>query len=206
MTSISKQPRWSPDQWFAHLFVAGFTPIAPPQDTPDTTVQGAIGTLGTKRIACGAFDFTQRGGSLSVAAGTCLVAILQRGVALDGALIITASGGIRVQEGMLAMLQMPRLVATRALLAEARRPLVVIATDPTMGGVAGSIVATADIILAEPGARLALAAGRAGDALHMMPRVDTAETALATGLVDAVVARTDLPAALQRIFGVLSPA
>ncbi len=169
-------------------------------------VTSATGRLGGHEIACAVVDFAFLGGSLGAASGERLARALERGASLSGAVVVTASGGVRVQEGALALLQMARVVSARASLAFARRPLLTVATDPSFGGIAVSLVGTADVVLAEPGTRLGFVGPRAASAIGARARVDTAEEAQRGGLVDAILPREAIPGTLARLLDVLAPA
>ena len=166
-------------------------------------VSGVLGFIGGFRVTMAAFDFSLFAGTLGVQEGQVLVDCLRLGAEHQGALVIAASGGVRLQEGTPAFLQMARIVAARQQLSERSRPLVVVATDPTMGGVAATLAATADILLAEPQARLAFSGPLTQKAYSSEVRVDVAEEALYHGLVDQVVVREQLRAAIIQCFNLL---
>ncbi|MEZ4273366.1 MAG: carboxyl transferase domain-containing protein [Myxococcota bacterium] len=165
----------------------------------------AMGTVEAVPVVCGAFDFRFLGGSLGVAAGDRILHALHAACSVQGIILVCQSGGVRVQEGVPALLQMPRLVAARIRLAEARRPLIVIAADPTLGGVAASLVATADVIFSEPKARLGLSGRRASEALHTASQVYSAEDALSAGLIDQIVPRHKLRQEIAKLLRILGP-
>lgn len=216
---------WPPARWFDHLLErAGRAPIA--EDVYEDVVAEPLasrmaaarqstgqresvvitrGRLARHDIVCGIFDFRFLGGTLGVAAGERVVRALCNGAKSSGVVFVTATGGTRVQQGQDSFLQMTRVMAARQALAKARRPLIVVATDPTMGGVAASLAGAADILIAEPRARLAMSGPRAARAMGARPAVDTAIEALAGGVVDMVVPRARLRATLARLLNVLAP-
>jgi acetyl-CoA carboxylase carboxyl transferase subunit beta len=165
----------------------------------DPAFSWSTGSIADRPVACGAFDFAYRGGSLGVRVADQIAAMLAAACQRKMAVLVTCSGGVRVEEGLPALLAMPRLCSLRQRLREQRIPLVAVATDPTMGGVAASLVAVADVIVAEPGARLGLSGPRAAAASGAAARGDSAESALAAGVLAAVVARADLPVTLAHL-------
>ena len=131
-------------------------------------------------------DFACRAGTLGVREGRALVTVLDQACEAQAVVFVVASGGVRVDEGAAAFIQMARIMVARQKLAEARRPFIAIAADPTLGGMAASLTATADIILALPGARLGFS-GPKTSAVFSGVRIDSAESALNAGLVDDVI-------------------
>ena len=108
-----------------------------------------------------AFDFAFMGGSMGLAVGEALVAASRRAVEREAALIVVpASGGARMQEGILSLMQMPRTVIAADMVKEAGLPYIVLLTDPTTGGVSASFAMLGDITLAEPGAIIGFAGAR----------------------------------------------
>jgi acetyl-CoA carboxylase beta subunit len=173
-------------------------------DSPES-LRVTGGTLAGHPVVCAAFDFRFLGGTLGYASGQILTHALEQGTRCHGVVVIVASGGLRVQEGLDALLQIPGVMAARQMLAQSKRPLIVVATDPTMGGVAASIVATADIVLAEPGTRFGLSGPRAAQAMGYTAHIETAEQALEAGLIDQVVARDDLADRIGNLLHALAP-
>jgi acetyl-CoA carboxylase carboxyl transferase subunit beta len=116
--------------------------------------------------------------------------------------IVSASGGARMQEGMYSLLQMAKTSAALARLAEAGVPYISVLTDPTTGGTLASFAFLGDVILAEPGARIGFAGPRVIEqAIHekLPPDTNTAEFVLAHGMIDAVVHRRMLRSTLGRL-------
>jgi acetyl-CoA carboxylase carboxyl transferase subunit beta len=117
-------------------------------------------------------------------------------------IIVSASGGARMHEGMYSLMQMAKTSAALARLAEAGVPYISVLTDPTTGGVSASFAFLGDVILAEPGAVIGFAGPRVIEqAIHQRLPADanTAEFVLAHGMIDAVVHRRQLRAALARL-------
>ena len=121
----------------------------------------AEGRIGGIAAVVAAFDFGFMGGSMGVAVGEGLLAAARRAVEREAALIVVpASGGARMQEGILSLMQMPRTILAADLVKEAGLPYIVLLTDPTTGGVSASFAMLGDITLAEPGAVVGFAGAR----------------------------------------------
>ena len=167
----------------------------------------ARGRIGGVPAVIAAFDFAFMGGSMGVAVGEALVAAAKLAVEQHAALIvIPASGGARMQEGILSLMQMPRTIIAADMVKEARLPYIVVLTDPTTGGVAASFAAIGDIAIAEPGAVVGFAGARVIEETirEKLPEgFQRAEYLHEHGMVDMVVKRADLPATLARILKLL---
>ena len=152
-------------------------------------------------IVC--FDFAFMGGSMGAATGEKITNGIER--ALDRRLpllIISASGGARMQEGMLSLMQMAKTSAAIGRLGAAGVPFLSLLTDPTMGGVTASFATLADVILAEPGAMIGFAGARVIQqaTYETLPEgFQTAEFLWQHGMVDLVVPRPELPAVLRQL-------
>ena len=119
------------------------------------------GMLGGLPTVVAAFDFGFMGGSMGTAVGEGIVAAARLAVLQDAALIVVpASGGARMQEGILSLMQMPRTVIAVEMVKEARLPYIVLLTDPTTGGVTASFAMLGDLHVAEPGAQIGFAGAR----------------------------------------------
>ncbi|MEU5940786.1 acetyl-CoA carboxylase carboxyltransferase subunit alpha [Micromonospora sp. NPDC047548] len=166
------------------------------------------GTIGGSPLVAAVMDFDFMGGSLGTAVGELVTRAAEH--ALDRRiplLLVTASGGARMQEGALALMQMAKTSQALAELDEAGILTVSLITDPTFGGVAASYATLCDVIVIEPGARLGFAGPRVIEQTigHVLPTgLQTAEFLLDHGMVDMVCPRAALPATLARIlsFGV----
>src|SRR5271163_2446432 len=145
--------------------------------------------------------------AMAVAVGEALVAASRLAVERQAALIvIPSSGGARMQEGILSLMQMPRSIIAADLVKEARLPYIVVLTDPTTGGVAASFAAIGDIAIAEPGAIIGFAGARVIEETirEKLPEgFQRAEYLHEHGMVDMVVKRGELTATLARILKLL---
>ena len=167
----------------------------------------AQGRIGGVASVVAAFDFAFMGGSMGVTVGEALVAASRLAVERQAALIvIPSSGGARMQEGILSLMQMPRSIIAADMVKEARLPYIVVLTDPTTGGVAASFAAIGDIAIAEPGAIVGFAGARVIQETirETLPEgFQRAEYLLEHGMVDMVVKRGELTATLARILKLL---
>lgn len=167
----------------------------------------AHGRMGDMPTVAAAFDFAFMGGSMGVAVGEALVAAARLAVLQEAALIVVpSSGGARMQEGILSLMQLPRSVIAVEEVKEAGLPYVVVLTDPTTGGVTASFAMLGDIALAEPGAVIGFAGQRVIEETirETLPEgFQRAEYLLEHGMVDMVVHRRDLRDTLIRILKLL---
>jgi len=154
-----------------------------------------------------AFEFQFMGGSMGIAAGEAVVAAAKLAVLQEAALILVpASGGARMQEGVLSLIQMPRTILAADMVKEKGLPYIVLLTDPTTGGVSASFAMVGDITLAEPGAVVGFAGARViEETIHerLPDGFQRAEYLFDHGMVDLVVPRAELHATLGRILGLL---
>jgi len=152
-------------------------------------------------------DFAFMGGSLGMAAGEGFIAAAQEAVKRDAPMVVfPASGGARMQEGALSLMQMARTTLAIQDLRRARLPYVVVLTDPTTGGVTASYAMLGDIHLAEPGALIAFAGPRVIEQTirETLPEgFQRSEYLVDRGMIDAVVERKDLPEVLGSILRTL---
>ncbi len=167
----------------------------------------AHGRIGGIAAVVAAFEFEFMGGSMGVAAGEALVAAARLAVMQEAALIaVPASGGARMQEGVLSLMQMPRTIIAADMVKEAGLPYIVLLTDPTTGGVSASFAMVGDVTLAEPGAVIGFAGARVIEETirEKLPEgFQRAEYLRDHGMVDLVVPRAELNATLGRILGLL---
>lgn len=170
----------------------------------DTGLQEAF-VIGRCRIeglpvCLGVMDFRFLGGSMGAAVGEAFRSLCQCAVEERLPLVVVAaSGGARMQEGLIALLQMAKTVVALELVREAGVPYICVLTDPTTGGVLASFASLADVIIAEPGAKLWFTGPRVREMTIHEKTPDgfgTAEEALAYGHIDMVVPRTELRARL----------
>ena len=154
-------------------------------------------------------DFAFMGGSLGMAAGEAFVTAAQMAVARKAALVVcSASGGARMQEGTLSLMQMPRTTLAINDLADAGLPYLVILTDPTSGGVSASYAMLGDVHIAEPGAMIAFSGPRVIEQTIRESLPDgfqRSEFLREKGQVDIVVDRRELKATLARLLSHLLP-
>ncbi|MGF1593256.1 MAG: acetyl-CoA carboxylase, carboxyltransferase subunit beta [Kiloniellaceae bacterium] len=174
---------------------------------PDEAIVVAHGEMGGKPTVIAVFNFAFMGGSMGITVGEGLLAAARLAVLQEAPLIvIPASGGARMQEGILSLMQMPRSVAAIDMVKEAGLPYIVVLTDPTTGGVSASFAMLGDISLAEPGAVIGFAGQRVIEETirESLPEgFQRAEYLLDHGMVDMVVRRGDLRATLVRLLALL---
>ncbi|MGC9074353.1 MAG: acetyl-CoA carboxylase carboxyltransferase subunit beta [Candidatus Bipolaricaulaceae bacterium] len=153
-------------------------------------------------------DFRFIGGSMGVGVGEILALAMERAAEeRKPFVLVVASGGARVQEGVLSLLQMVKVVAARGTLAQAGVPYIAILTYPSTGGVLASIGSIADVTIAEEGALIGFAGPRVIEQTtgeRLPPGFQTAKFALEHGIVDAVVPRAKLKEELVRALSVLA--
>jgi len=156
----------------------------------------AGGTLGGMPISLGVMDFAFMGGSMGSVVGEKIARLGQRSLERKYPLVLVcASGGARMQEGVLSLMQMAKTSALLAQVAERRIPYVSILTNPTTGGVSASFAMLGDAILAEPGAVIGFAGPRVIKQTigqDLPEGFQTAEFLLEHGMLDSVVHRKDL--------------
>jgi acetyl-CoA carboxylase carboxyl transferase subunit beta len=167
----------------------------------------AHGRIGGHPAVAAAFEFGFLGGSMGLAAGEALLAAARLAVLQQAALIaVPASGGARMQEGVLSLMQMPRTILAADMVKEAGLPYIVVLTDPTTGGVSASFAMVGDITLAEPGAVIGFAGARVIEETireKLPPGFQRAEYLHEHGMIDQVVPRAELRATLARVIGLL---
>jgi acetyl-CoA carboxylase carboxyl transferase subunit beta len=167
----------------------------------------AHGTIGGHKAVVAVMEFNFIAGSMGAAVGDAIVAAARLAVLQQAPLIVfTASGGARMQEGAISLMQMPRTVIATQLVKDAGLPFIVVLTDPTTGGVTASFAMLGDIQIAEPGAMIGFAGARVIEQTVREKLPDgfqRAEYLLEHGIIDMVVKRGDLPATLARVIGLL---
>ncbi|HYM31412.1 MAG TPA: acetyl-CoA carboxylase, carboxyltransferase subunit beta [Candidatus Cybelea sp.] len=167
----------------------------------------AHGTLGGVNVVMAVQNFGFMGGSMGLAVGEAVVAAATLAVVQDAPLIIfAASGGARMQEGILSLMQLPRTTVAVQRLREAGLPFIVVLTDPTTGGVTASYAMLGDIQIAEPGALIGFAGQRVIEQTirEKLPEgFQRAEYLLEHGMIDMVVHRHDMRPTLIRIVDLL---
>lgn len=162
-----------------------------------------------RRVMLGLFDFAFMGGSMGVVVGDRLTSMIE--LAIDEHLpviIVSASGGARMQEGIYSLMQMAKITAALVRLSEKRLPYISLLTDPTTGGVAASFAMLGDVIVAEPGALIGFAGPRVIEQTirSTLPEgFQRAEFLLEHGMVDSVVERVQLKEHLSTVLELLMP-
>jgi acetyl-CoA carboxylase carboxyl transferase subunit beta len=173
----------------------------------DAVLAGA-GRLEGQRIVAAVQDFDFLGGSLGTAAGEAVISVMRAAVKRGTPFILfAASGGARMQEGILSLMQMPRTTVAVQELREARLPYVVVLTHPTTGGVTASYAMLGDIHIAEPGALIGFAGPRVIEQTirEQLPNgFQRAEYLHDHGMVDMVVHRHQLRGTLARLCHLLT--
>ncbi|GAA0730595.1 acetyl-CoA carboxylase, carboxyltransferase subunit beta [Sphingomonas japonica] len=227
--------RIGPKQRFAQLFDDGSCKLVPAprvSDDPlkfrdskryvdrlkaaraDTGDQDAFvnarGTILGRRATIGVQNFAFMGGSMGQAVGEAFIAGVEAAIAARTPYIVfTASGGARMQEGILSLMQMPRSTVAIQMLHDAGLPYIVVLTDPTSGGVMAAYAMLGDVQIAEPKATLAFTGRRVIESTirEKLPEdFQTSEYYRDHGLIDMVVDRHDLKATLAQLIGYLCAA
>jgi acetyl-CoA carboxylase carboxyl transferase subunit beta len=167
----------------------------------------AVGEIRGQRAVVIVQDFAFMGGSLGVGAGEAFIKAAQEAVKRGLPLVIfTASGGARMQEGTLSLMQMARTTVALNEVKAAGLPFLVVLTDPTSGGVMASYAMLGDVHLAEPNALCAFAGRRVIEQTireTLPPGFQRAEFLMERGMIDQVVSRKDIPEALGSILQTL---
>jgi acetyl-CoA carboxylase carboxyl transferase subunit beta len=175
----------------------------------DAYVSGSAAIEGIP-VEIGTFNFRFMGGSMGSVVGELVTRQFERAATnLRPAIVISASGGARMQEGILSLMQMAKTCAALAKLRdEARMPYISLITDPTTGGVAASFAMLGDVIVAEPHALIGFAGPRVirETIRQELPEgFQTSEYLLEHGMVDMVVARGEMRATLGKLLRMLVP-
>jgi acetyl-CoA carboxylase carboxyl transferase subunit beta len=167
----------------------------------------AHGTMGGIGVVIAAFEFDFMGGSMGAAVGEAIVAAAELACLQEAPLIvIPSSGGARMQEGIISLMQMARTTVAVDKVREKRLPYIVVLTDPTTGGVTASFAMLGDVAVAEPGALIGFAGARVIEQTIREKLPDgfqRSEYVMDHGMVDMVVPRHDLRAKLVQLIGLL---
>lgn len=167
----------------------------------------ARGTILGRTAVIGVQDFAFMGGSMGQAVGEAFIAGVEAAIAAHAPYIVfTASGGARMQEGILSLMQMPRTTVAIEMLHDAGLPYIVVLTDPTSGGVMAAYAMLGDVQIAEPRATLAFTGRRVIENTIREKLPDdfqTSEYYRDHGLVDMVTHRKELRETLGRLIGLL---
>jgi len=162
---------------------------------PEAIINGR-GTVGDHPVLAAAMDMSFIGGSMGSAVGEKVTRLIERAMEEHSAVIIfSASGGARMQEGTLSLMQMAKISAALAALDESRLPFISVLTDPTTGGVTASFAMLGDVIIAEPKALIGFAGPRVIEQTirQKLPKdFQRSEFLLDHGMIDAIVDRREL--------------
>ena len=176
---------------------------------PEAVITGRA-EIGGHPVAVGAMDFRFIGASMGSAVGEKVTRLFD--LAVDerrGAVLIVASGGARMQEGMLSLMQMAKTAAAAERLSAAGLPYVSVLVNPTYGGVTASFAVLADVIFAEPGALVGFAGPRLVEETirRSLPKgFQSAESLVDHGMIDEVVSRPELRERVATVLGYLCAA
>jgi acetyl-CoA carboxylase carboxyl transferase subunit beta len=176
----------------------------------EDAIKLGFGQLEGLAVTAGVQDFDFMGGSLGMAAGEAVITGLETAVQRATPFILfAASGGARMQEGILSLMQLPRTTVAVQELREAKKPYIVVLTNPTTGGVTASYAMLGDVHIAEPGALIGFAGPRVIEQTIREKLPDgfqRAEYLKDHGMVDLVVHRHQLRSTLARLCLVLTKA
>ncbi|MGG2478359.1 acetyl-CoA carboxylase, carboxyltransferase subunit beta, partial [Rhizobium sp. BR5] len=163
----------------------------------EDTILAGVGHLKGLKIVAVVHEFQFMGGSLGIAAGEAIVKAFERAISERCPLVMfPASGGARMQEGILSLMQLPRTTVAVNMLKEAGMPYIVVLTNPTTGGVTASYAMLGDVHIAEPGAEICFAGKRVIEQTirEKLPEgFQTSEYLLEHGMVDMVIDRREIP-------------
>lgn len=205
------------DQELAPRDILGFVDSKPYGDRINSAAKktrlndafiGGQARIKGRQVQIGAFEFSYMGGSMGMVVGEKVARLFDRALATKSpAIIFHASGGARMQEGILSLMQMAKTTASLAKLREAGLPYVSVLTDPTTGGVAASFAMLGDLNIAEPESLVGFAGPRviAQTINQKLPEgFQRAEFLLDHGMIDQIVPRRELRGYLDRILGYLT--
>ena len=174
----------------------------------DAVVTGRL-TIGGQRAMIAVMDFKYFAGSMGSVVGEKITRTVELAIAEKrGMIIVSASSGARMQEGMLSLMQMAKTCGALARLAEAKLPYLSVLTHPTTGGVTASFATIGDVNLAEPKCMIGFAGPRVvKETTHqnLPPGFQTAEFMLEHGLIDAIVPRHELRDQLAKLLAFMMP-
>ena len=167
----------------------------------------AEGDMGRMKVVCAGQNFSFMGGSMGMHVGNAIIAAAERAVQINAPLVLfSAAGGARMQEGIMALMQMPRSTVAVQMLKEAGLPYIVVLTHPTTGGVTASYAMLGDIHIAEPNALIGFAGARVIEQTireKLPEEFQRAEYLLDHGILDRVVHRKDMRTELITIIRML---
>jgi acetyl-CoA carboxylase carboxyl transferase subunit beta len=168
----------------------------------------ASGTVKGQKLVVMLFNFAFQGGSMGAAVGEAIVRASEEAIkSKSGFMVIPASGGARMQEGLISLMQMPRSIIAVKRVKAAGLPYIVLLTNPTTGGVSASFAMVGDVHIAEPGAMIGFAGKRVIQETireELPENFQTAEYLLEHGMVDMVVPRAEQRDTIARILDMLT--
>ena len=169
---------------------------------PEAILSGA-GKVGGHQVYAGAMDMSFIGGSMGSAVGEKITRLIERALENKGAVIVfSASGGARMQEGTLSLMQMGKISAALSMLHEAGLPFISVLTDPTTGGVTASFAMLGDVNIGEPKALIGFAGPRVIEQTirQKLPKgFQRSEFLLEHGMLDMVVDRREMRDTIIRV-------
>ncbi|MBW7957190.1 MAG: acetyl-CoA carboxylase carboxyltransferase subunit beta [Deltaproteobacteria bacterium] len=172
----------------------------------DAMVSGE-GLIGGERAAAAVFEFSYMGGSMGSVVGEKIARAVERAIeSRSGVVIFSSSGGARMQESILSLMQMAKTSAALAKLREAGLPYISVLTDPTMGGVSASFAMLGDVIVAEPRALIGFAGPRviAETIRQKLPEgFQRSEYLLEHGIIDMIVERKLMKETISKLLSML---
>ncbi|PYV47203.1 MAG: acetyl-CoA carboxylase carboxyl transferase subunit beta [Acidobacteria bacterium] len=172
-------------------------------------VINARGKLNGRDVIISAMEYSFIGGSMGAVVGEVITRAIEEALEKNKPIIIiSASGGARMMEGVLSLMQLAKISAALARLDEARVPYVSVLTDPTTGGVTASFAMLGDVNIAEPGALIGFAGPRVIEQTirqKLPPGFQRSEFLLEHGMLDAVVHRKEMKAYISRALEFMSP-
>jgi acetyl-CoA carboxylase carboxyl transferase subunit beta len=174
----------------------------------EDTILAGVGHLKGLKIVAVVHEFQFMGGSLGIAAGEAIVKAFERAISERCPLVMfPASGGARMQEGILSLMQLPRTTVAVNMLKEAGMPYIVVLTNPTTGGVTASYAMLGDVHIAEPGAEICFAGKRVIEQTirEKLPEgFQTSEYLFEHGMVDMVIDRREIPDTLASLLKIMT--
>jgi acetyl-CoA carboxylase carboxyl transferase subunit beta len=175
----------------------------------DDAILNAVGTMGPHNVVLSAMEYAFIGGSMGAVVGETIARAVDRArVEQRPLIIIAASGGARMMEGVVSLMQMAKISTALAQLDDASVPYICVLTDPTTGGVTASFAMLGDLNISEPGALIGFAGPRVIEQTirQKLPEgFQRSEFLLEKGFLDAVVHRRDLKSYLIRALDFMSP-
>ena len=175
----------------------------------DDAVLNAVGQLGPHNVVVSAMEYAFIGGSMGAVVGETIARAVDRArLGRIPLIVVAASGGARMMEGVVSLMQMAKISTALAQLDDAKVPYICVLTDPTTGGVTASFAMLGDLNIAEPGALIGFAGPRVIEQTirQKLPEgFQRSEFLLEKGFLDAIVARRDLKAYLIRALDFLRP-